>query len=109
MDSISASPTSGFGANSVFAHVVRALLVLTVVRKAEQILVNDSSRVKEYLLIVGLADFNKLSAKLILGADSPAIQENRVTTVHCLSSTGSLRVGVESKCVELLATGVCIE
>ncbi|GMP99346.1 hypothetical protein CsSME_00046848 [Camellia sinensis var. sinensis] len=103
MDLISASPTSGFGANSVFAHVVRAPLVLTVVRKAEQILVNDSSCVKEYLPIVGLADFNKLSAKLILGADSPAIQENRVTTVQCLSGTGSLRVGAESKCVELLA------
>ncbi|KAL3633469.1 Aspartate aminotransferase 3, chloroplastic [Castilleja foliolosa] len=70
-------------------------LVLNVVRKAEQMLVNDSSRVKEYLPIVGLADFNKLSAKLILGADSPAIQENRVTTVQCLSGTGSLRVGAE--------------
>ncbi|GER32153.1 eukaryotic translation initiation factor 3subunit L [Striga asiatica] len=61
-------------------------LVLNVVRKAEQIIVNDSSRVKEYLPIVGLADFNKLSAKLILGTD-------RVTTVQCLSGTGSLRVG----------------
>ncbi|CAL5370884.1 unnamed protein product [Camellia sinensis] len=61
----------------------------------EQILVNDSSRVKEYLPIVGLADFNKLSAKLIFGADSPAIQENRVTTVQCLSGPGSLRVGAE--------------
>ncbi|KAK6129692.1 hypothetical protein DH2020_036558 [Rehmannia glutinosa] len=70
-------------------------LVLNVVRRAEQMLVNDSSRVKEYLPIVGLADFNKLSAKLILGADSPAIQENRVTTVQCLSGTGSLRVGAE--------------
>ncbi len=70
-------------------------LVLNVVRRAEQLLVNDSSRVKEYLPIVGLADFNKLSAKLILGADSPAIQENRVTTVQCLSGTGSLRVGAE--------------
>ncbi|KAL3645908.1 Aspartate aminotransferase 3, chloroplastic [Castilleja foliolosa] len=70
-------------------------LVLNVVRKSEQMLVNDSSRVKEYLPIVGLADFNKLSAKLILGADSPAIQENRVTTVQCLSGTGSLRVGAE--------------
>ncbi|KAL3500530.1 hypothetical protein ACH5RR_039623 [Cinchona calisaya] len=70
-------------------------LVLNVVRQAEQQLVNDSSRVKEYLPIVGLADFNKLSAKLILGADSPAIQENRVTTVQCLSGTGSLRVGAE--------------
>ncbi|KAA8525291.1 hypothetical protein F0562_007146 [Nyssa sinensis] len=70
-------------------------LVLNVVRRAEQLLVNDSSRVKEYLPIVGLADFNKLSAKLILGAESPAIQENRVTTVQCLSGTGSLRVGAE--------------
>lgn len=70
-------------------------LVLNVVRRAEQQLVHDSSRVKEYLPIVGLADFNKLSAKLILGADSPAIRENRVTTVQCLSGTGSLRVGAE--------------
>ncbi|CAI0628824.1 unnamed protein product [Linum tenue] len=70
-------------------------LVLNVVRRAEQILVNDESRVKEYLGITGLADFNKLSAKLILGADSPAIQDNRVTTVQCLSGTGSLRVGAE--------------
>lgn len=70
-------------------------LVLNVVRRAEQMLVNDTSRVKEYLSITGLADFNKLSAKLIFGADSPAIKENRVTTVQCLSGTGSLRVGAE--------------
>ncbi|THU72032.1 hypothetical protein C4D60_Mb04t07810 [Musa balbisiana] len=70
-------------------------LVLNVVRRAEQLLLNDPSRVKEYLPITGLADFNKLSAKLIFGADSPAIQENRVATVQCLSGTGSLRVGGE--------------
>lgn len=70
-------------------------LVLNVVRKAEQLLVNDRSRVKEYLPIVGLVDFNKLSAKLIFGSDSPAINDNRVTTVQCLSGTGSLRVGAE--------------
>lgn len=70
-------------------------LVLNVVRRAEQMLVNDTSRVKEYLSITGLADFNKRSAELIFGADSPALQENRVTTVQCLSGTGSLRVGAE--------------
>ncbi|XWS72039.1 hypothetical protein CRYUN_Cryun02cG0006600 [Craigia yunnanensis] len=70
-------------------------LVLNVVRKAEQLLVNDQSRVKEYLPILGLAEFNKLSAKLILGDDSPAIQGNRVATAQCLSGTGSLRVGAE--------------
>ncbi|GAB2223101.1 hypothetical protein Droror1_Dr00017238 [Drosera rotundifolia] len=124
-----ASVTSGFDADSVFAHVARAPedpilgvtvaynrdpspvklnlgvgayrteegkpLVLNVVRRAEQQLVNDRSRVKEYLPITGLAEFNKLSAKLILGADSSAIRDNRVTTVQCLSGTGSLRVGAE--------------
>ncbi|KAK9699865.1 hypothetical protein RND81_08G200300 [Saponaria officinalis] len=70
-------------------------LVLNVVRKAEQLLTNDRSRVKEYLPITGLAEFNKLSAKLMFGHDSPAIQENRVATVQCLSGTGSLRVAGE--------------
>ncbi|KAE9587042.1 Aspartate aminotransferase 1 [Lupinus albus] len=70
-------------------------LVLNVVRRVEQQLVNEASRNKEYLPIVGVADFNKLSARLIFGADSPAIKENRVTTVQCLSGTGSLRVGGE--------------
>ncbi|PWZ30094.1 Aspartate aminotransferase, cytoplasmic [Zea mays] len=45
-------------------------LVLNVVRRAEQMLINNPSRVKEYLPITGLAEFNKLSAKLIFGADS---------------------------------------
>lgn len=70
-------------------------VVLNVVRKAEQNLVNDPSRVKEYLPILGVSDFNKLSAKLILGADSPAILDNRIATAQCLSGTGSLRVGTE--------------
>ncbi|CAM8916311.1 unnamed protein product [Rhodiola kirilowii] len=70
-------------------------LVLNVVRKAEELLVNNRSRVKEYLPITGLADFNKLSATLMFGADSPAILENRIATVQCLSGTGSLRVGAE--------------
>ncbi|KAF2566237.1 hypothetical protein F2Q68_00027360 [Brassica cretica] len=50
---------------------------------------------KGYLPIDGLADFNKLSAKLILGDDSHAVEENRVVTIQCLSGTGSLRVGAE--------------
>lgn len=43
--------------------------------------------------------FHALSVLLIacffLLQISPAIQENRVTTVQCLSGTGSLRVGAE--------------
>ncbi|CDY25702.1 BnaC03g69730D [Brassica napus] len=70
-------------------------LVLEVVRKAEQQLANDLSCDKGYLPIDGLADFNKLSAKLILGDDSHAVGENRVVTIQCLSGTGSLRIGAE--------------
>ncbi|KQK09840.1 aspartate aminotransferase, cytoplasmic [Brachypodium distachyon] len=70
-------------------------LVLNVVKRAELQMIKNPSLGKEYLPITGLADFNKLSAKLIFGADSPAIQENRVVTVQCLSGTGSLRVGGE--------------
>ncbi|KAG2288283.1 hypothetical protein Bca52824_047887 [Brassica carinata] len=62
-------------------------LVLEVVRKAEQQLAND---LQGYLPIDGLADFNKLSAKLTLGDDSHAVEENRVVTIQCLS--GRLRV-----------------
>ncbi|CAD5316114.1 unnamed protein product [Arabidopsis thaliana] len=70
-------------------------LVLDVVRRAEQQLANDLSRDKEYLPLNGLPEFNKLSTKLILGDDSPALKENRVVTTQCLSGTGSLRVGAE--------------
>ncbi|KAL2643079.1 hypothetical protein R1flu_010666 [Riccia fluitans] len=70
-------------------------LLLNVVRQAELHLVSDESRNKEYLGITGIVHFNKLSAQLILGSDSPAIAENRVVTAQCLSGTGSLRVGGE--------------
>ncbi|CAH9102904.1 unnamed protein product [Cuscuta epithymum] len=83
-------------------------LVLNVVRRAEEMLVNDRSRVKEYLPITGLPDFNKLSAKLIFGADSNAILENRVTTVQCLSGTGSLRVGAEFLAKHYDQHSICI-
>ncbi|KAK9946691.1 hypothetical protein M0R45_012139 [Rubus argutus] len=69
--------------------------LLNVVRRVERLLVNDMSTFKEHLPTTGMAEFNRLSAKLILGADSPAIKENRVTTVQCLSGSGSLRIGAE--------------
>ena len=70
-------------------------LVLNVVRQVEELLIQDMSRYKEYIPIAGLAVFNKLSAKLILGDGSPAIEEKRVATVQYLSGTSSLRVGAE--------------
>ncbi|KDP34207.1 hypothetical protein JCGZ_07778 [Jatropha curcas] len=69
--------------------------LLDVVRRVEQQLLDDMSVTKEYLPITGSADFNKLSAELVFGADSPAITENRVTTVQCVAGTGALRIGAE--------------
>ena len=67
-------------------------LVLEVVRKAQQMLVNDSSRNLEYLAIGGIPEFCKLSAELAFGKSSSVIQERRNVTVQSLSGTGSLRV-----------------
>ncbi|KAJ6406362.1 hypothetical protein OIU84_009978 [Salix udensis] len=69
--------------------------VLNVVRRVEKLLLDDVSATKEYLPITGMAEFNKLSAQLVFGADSPAIKENRVTTVQCLAGCGSLRTGAD--------------
>ncbi|KAL0327550.1 UNVERIFIED_CONTAM: Aspartate aminotransferase 3, chloroplastic [Sesamum angustifolium] len=112
--SIAASPTSG-SLSSVFDHLVRApedpILGVTVAYNKDpspvklnlgvgayrtEVFKTDlcASRVKEYLPIVGLSDFNKLSAKLILGADSPASKRRGFSTVQCLVGR-SLRVGAE--------------
>ncbi|MCO5556381.1 hypothetical protein L7F22_009929 [Adiantum nelumboides] len=66
-----------------------------VVQEAELRLSNDLSRNKDYLPITGNPQFTQLSAKLIFGADSPALNQKRVCTVQCLSGTGSIRVGAE--------------
>ncbi|KAM1022478.1 hypothetical protein ACFX15_042606 [Malus domestica] len=70
-------------------------VLLDVVSRAERLLVNDLSSFKEYLPITGMPDFNRLSAALVLGADSPAIRDNRVTTAQCLSGSGSIRIGAD--------------
>ncbi|CAL5221184.1 g3330 [Coccomyxa viridis] len=70
-------------------------LVLNVVKKAEQKIVNDPSENKEYLGITGNPVFNELSAKLAFGENSSVIREKRNATVQALSGTGSLRVGAE--------------
>ncbi|KAE8038064.1 hypothetical protein FH972_010610 [Carpinus fangiana] len=52
---------------SIFSYADRTVTVLDLL--GEQQLLNDRARVKECPPIVGLAEFKKLSAKLILGAD----------------------------------------
>jgi len=63
--------------------------VLPVVKKATERLLKDPSYDHEYLSITGLPEFTSAAAKLILGADSPAIAEGRVTSVQTISGTGA--------------------
>lgn len=51
---------------------------------------------KEYLPIEGHATFRKLSARLVLGESSPAIQEERVATLQTISGTGALSVAANT-------------
>ncbi|XTI87862.1 PLP-dependent transferase [Cenococcum geophilum] len=67
--------------------------VLPVVKKADEILRNDPNLNHEYLPIAGLPDFTSASQKLILGADSPAIKEKRVTSLQTISGTGAVHLG----------------
>ena len=66
-----------------------------VVRKAEEIILADTTNNKEYLPIDGLPKFRELASKFLLGDDHPAIVEKRVCTVQSLSGTGALRLGAE--------------
>lgn len=61
--------------------------MLACVRKAEQALVADASRNKEYQPIGGSADFCRLSARLAFGEQSKALAQGRAATVQALSGT----------------------
>ena len=52
--------------------------VLPVVKQADELLRQDPTLNHEYLPIAGLATFTSAAARLMLGADSPAIKERRV-------------------------------
>ncbi|KIY68604.1 aspartate amino-transferase [Cylindrobasidium torrendii FP15055 ss-10] len=67
--------------------------VLPVVKKAEARLLSSPNLDHEYLPITGLPEYTSAAAKLILGADSPAIAEGRVTSVQTISGTGANHLG----------------
>lgn len=56
--------------------------VLPVVKKVEQMIVNDNSLNHEYLPILGLPEFRANASRIALGDDSPAIKEKRVCGRH---------------------------
>ncbi len=53
--------------------------ILPVVKKAEYAIVSDASLDHEYLSIDGLKSFTEASIRLMLGDESPAIKESRVS------------------------------
>ncbi|KAF7304800.1 Aspartate aminotransferase [Mycena kentingensis (nom. inval.)] len=67
--------------------------VLPVVKEATRILLNDESLDHEYLPITGLPEFTTAAAKLILGPDSPALADGRVSSVQTISGTGANHLG----------------
>jgi len=70
-------------------------LVLEVVKKAERIILEDGSRVKEYLPIAGDPKFRQASQEFCFGKDAEGVASKRIATVQALSGTGALRVGAE--------------
>lgn len=61
--------------------------------QATEILLNDPTVDHEYLPITGLPELTSAAARLILGIDSPAIAEKRVTSVQTISGTGANHLG----------------
>jgi len=72
--------------------------VLGCVKEAEKRITDDLINGKinmEYLPVQGLQSFLDQTSKVILGADSPLIQEKKVAVVQSLSGTGALRICAE--------------
>ncbi len=68
--------------------------VLATVRKAEARWYEQESS-KTYLPIEGIAGYNKSVQELILGKDSPAVNEGRAVTIQAPGGTGALRIGAD--------------
>lgn len=54
--------------------------MLPVVRTAEKDLANDDALNKEYLPVLGLEAFSNAATSMLLGDNSPAVVENRVSS-----------------------------
>ncbi|XP_055343806.1 aspartate aminotransferase, cytoplasmic-like [Paramacrobiotus metropolitanus] len=69
--------------------------VLPVVKQVERSIVEDASINFEYLPILGLESFSSAATRMLLGADSAALNENRAFGVQTLSGTGALRLAAD--------------
>jgi len=69
--------------------------VLPFIKDIEQKLISNPSYNHEYQMFLGMAKFNELAPKLMLGERSPALLEGRAFGAQTLSGTGALRVASE--------------
>lgn len=69
--------------------------VMPFIRELEQTLTSDPKYNHEYLWFLGMAKFNEMAPKLLLGERSPALLEGRAFGVQTISGTGALRMGAE--------------
>ncbi|KAI6657540.1 Aspartate aminotransferase, cytoplasmic-like [Oopsacas minuta] len=68
--------------------------VLPIVKATELALAQDVLQDHEYLPISGLTAFLDSSARLVLGASSTIILENRYAAVQTIGGTGAIRIGL---------------
>jgi len=69
--------------------------VLPVVREVETLLASDHSFNHEYLPVAGLPEFRTAAARILVGENSKAIIEGRVSNTYYLGNIAceSLRAG----------------
>lgn len=63
--------------------------ILPIVKKVNKLMAEDPKLDNEYLPIAGLSEFTKAGAKLVLGNDCKAIEDDRVVSVQTISGTGA--------------------
>ncbi|KAK3255560.1 hypothetical protein CYMTET_35260 [Cymbomonas tetramitiformis] len=70
-------------------------LVLNCVKKAEKIILDNTTLNKEYLPQRGDVTYAALCQKMLFGEDSQLLKDGLVATAQTLSGTGALRLGAE--------------
>ncbi|WP_269844724.1 amino acid aminotransferase [Neiella marina] len=68
--------------------------ILASVKKAEALLL-DTEKTKSYLGIQGVPEYGKHVQKLLFGADSAVIADNRARTAQAPGGTGALRIAAD--------------
>ncbi|XP_060842917.1 aspartate aminotransferase, cytoplasmic-like isoform X1 [Rhopalosiphum padi] len=71
-----------------------SLYMLPVVKKAENMVVNDTSS-HNYLSPTGIEGFTKLACKLLLGDIEKQWKDGMIFGVQCVGGTGAIKIGAE--------------